>query len=256
MISLKNNAMPIRKKRFARRPRFHRRKRFTRRPKIALWKRKYGPANRKLTTTLIRQPSGLADRTYVKLRLNIDLAQTNTAGLMSTLIIKTNDLFDCMGSAGSLQPYLFDQWSTLYSNYIVHGFKWRIQSFFGATGISSTSVRRVTVTPTNSSSAHSNIENALNQPYAKSNTFQVNAGNSRMLKGYFKIPHLLGLSKAQYLTAPYSFGAQVGSSPSSPTYIHFITDWPFTNATDVTTNSTIYLTFYAMFFNRTIPVNS
>lgn len=80
-------------------------------------RRKYG--GRGPSTTVIRGPSGIPDRMFVKLRHAATGSFAATTSLDYEVISGNN-----MTSSGMTgQPYLFDQWMALYNRYLVYGAK-------------------------------------------------------------------------------------------------------------------------------------
>jgi len=215
--------------------------------------RRFHKARKVLTQQIIRQPTGLPDRTKVKLKLQFDVAMSNTSGGYQSTPISINDLFDPTGALGSIQPYLFDQWAALYHNYLVTGCKIRVDPAMGATGITSTSVRRYSITWSRESSLTS-MSVAQVQPYTATTDLVVNL-HTRALKGYMPINKLLGMTKQQYMSEPAIFGANVGNSPTRLVYCHVGSIDPYAGTTCVS-NAKIMLTFYVWFYDRKAPSES
>lgn len=91
---------------------------------------------RKATQVIIRQPSGVPDRLYVKLVYREQLAFTQATGNLADNVYRGNSIFDpdLTGTGG--QPLTFDQWSGFYASYTVLGSKIRVDSMLnGGAGI-------------------------------------------------------------------------------------------------------------------------
>lgn len=234
--------------------RYKRRKTGVRSTKRKRWGKRY-TSYKRLSSLRIKTPSGIPDRMFVRLKANFGVEMANNLGLKTELIVRCNDLFDPLGSAGSVQPYYFDQWAAFYFDYQVFGFSYKVTANIGAVGVTSTDSRRLTVAVSQTGSAFSDIEQAINQPYARTRTFQVNVKQG-FLKGSHRIAKMLGISEETYRTNPVDYGALCTQSPTATQYIHFITDDPYPSATTKQTNIAVECTFYAMFFLRQIPSNS
>lgn len=212
------------------------------------------PAYKGLSSLTIKTPSGLPDRIRVKLRFNCDASFVNTGGGYAELPIGINNLFDPGNTASSVQPYLFDQWASLYENYLVYGFKWRIQGHIGSTGVTSTSARQMGIAFTESSTSLSTSSKAMQQPYQQNVQWTVNT-NEPKLRGYIECCKVIGLTRAQWDAQFDSYGAAVTAPPTGIPYAHIWTYDPYGSA-DVQTNITIQTTYYVTFFNRQYPALS
>lgn len=244
--------MPLRRKKYGRRKAKirPRRRRMVRRRKIY----RQIQSGKRLGTTLVRQPTGLPDRIFVKLVSHVDLVFTNTAGAYSSFRIAINSAYDPYQSTGTQQGYLFDQWATLYGAYRVHGFKYLIMPSFGATGITSTSVAEITVVPSSQSSAFSSARLAAEQPRAKTVRWQVNSGRGPVLRGFVKPSVIFGVPRVNYTPNP-NFYAAVGADPVSMCYLHIGTSDPVLTA-DRQTTAMMKFVQYVEFFDRKVPAVS
>lgn len=229
------------------------RRRFRRKRRVvgSRWKQRKVARGQRVGTTIIRQPSGLPDRLFVKLRLHVDLLFANTSGGYSSFQVATNSAFDPMQASGTQQGYLFDQWATLYGRYRVHGFYYRLEPNFGALGITSTSVKECTCVPSLQSTAFSSARQAAEQPRARTFRWQVNAGRAPTLKGFFRMHPIAGITKKQYKDDP-QFQALVSADPSTMIYFHIGTSDPVTTDNTQTTCGARF-TQYVEFYQRAIP---
>lgn len=222
-------------------------KKYTKRRKTFL-RHKRGGKNRATrgVKAVTRAGYALADKTVVKLKLGFIAQFTNTGGALQVALFCPNSLFDPMQSTGSLQPYLFDQYSFMYNYYLVHGCSVSIRAFMGATGVTSTSVREFGLCWSNSSSSLL-IQNYRDQVFGKHTMFAVNT-KPPMLKSYMPMNRLYGQSREQYVTNTNLQGA-VGADPAVKLYLHVWTFDPFAVA-DINTNMQIDMTFYCDFNGR------
>lgn len=201
-----------------------------------------------LSTLALSSPTGMPDRIFVKLRLKIDVAFTNTAGGTASAVFIANSGFDPTLSISAGQPYLWDQWSALYNQYRVHKMGYRIEPTISSTNVTTTSVREVTVLPSTSATAFTDHLLINTQPYAKSRRWQIGCGRAPTLKGVLRIPHLLGVTKERY-RVDNVFTTTVTASPNTQLYFHVYTYDPV-GVVDVNTNAGIWLTFHVEFFDR------
>jgi len=162
-----------------------------------------------------------------------------------------NSAFDPFGASGAVQGYLYDQWATLYQNYRVHGFYYKVMPTFGSTGISATSVRELIITPSLSSAAFATPRESIEQPRSRSMRWQANSGRAPTMKGYMGMAPLFGIPKKTY-NQESSTAAVTTSNPASLAFLHISTYDPVGSA-DVTTNCGIWITQYVEFFQRAIP---
>jgi len=70
--------------------------------------------------------SGFPDSIRLKMRYTDTLEFSSTAGAAVQSQWRGNDIFDPFGSAGSAQPYAFDQWASFYTYYRVFASSIRI----------------------------------------------------------------------------------------------------------------------------------
>lgn len=239
--------MPIRRKKFARRKR-----RIGRKTK-RMGKRRVRGKNG-FTSLTLRNPSGLPDRIFVKLKLHLDVTWTNTGGAMASAIFSVNSAFDPTLAIGTNQGYLFDQWAALYDRYRVHALQYRVMPSFGALGITSTSVRELIVVETDLGTAFGSARLAIEQPRSQTNRFQVNAGHPQTIKGIARPNNLLGVTKKRY-NVDDIYQAAVTTNPGTQCYLHVNTYDPV-GVADVSTTAGVYLLQYVEFFDRSIPAVS
>lgn len=225
-----------------------RKRRSTKRRKVYRTKKRGKGTATRGVKAINRAGAYLADKTIVKLKLSFILQFTNTTGSLQVALVCPNSLFDPMQSSGSLQPYLFDQYATLYNFYQVHGCSAMCKAFFGVTGVTSTSVREYGMCWSNSSSSLL-IQNYRDQVFAKHKMIQFSGySGNQMLKSYMPMNRLYGNSREQYVTNT-NLQAAVGADPAVKLFLHFWTFDPFVG-TDVNTNMQVDMTFYCEFNGR------
>lgn len=103
----------------------------------------------KASKVVIRQPSGLPDRLFVKLKYSTAILFSDVVGgVAKTHLFRGNSPFDPDLTATGHQCYLFDQWQALYQQYRVHGSKARVRVWNNATGTTNSQIA-VTLAPLN-----------------------------------------------------------------------------------------------------------
>lgn len=208
----------------------------------------------KPTSVIIKQPSGLPDRLFVKLKYTEFLTWTQTLGTLSSNIYRGNSLFDpdLTGTGG--QPYLFDQWSALYNNYRVHGCKVRFEMTGNGGGVFN--CVRMGITPSTQSSTFgaSGQELIQEQPRSKWRMWNMGAASvgQGIVKHYISTRQAIGLNKAGESDQDYQ--ATVTANPAKQWYFHC---WCYTpDGNTIAASSSITLTYFAEFYNRAAPALS
>lgn len=135
-------------------PRFTRRKRKTK-PK----RRRYRGKRQKSNMLINRGPSVVPDRYRTKLVYTLK-TQANSSNLVQT-VVRGNSVFDPEWAVGGNQPTGFDQLSTLYGRYIVHGCQIKVRAVNLGAGVG-----KIVVFPTTATSIN-NIREAIQAPYSK-----------------------------------------------------------------------------------------
>lgn len=198
--------------------------------------------------TIIRQPSGISDRLFVKLKYNDNLTFTSTSGGLSLQKYRGNSLFDPDQTGTGHQPYLFDQWATMYTNYLVHGAKIVIRSVpIEAASVSQYSGTLVVV-PTFDSTSYTSVNQMIEQPYSRYTMAGANTknSNSKIIR-YISTRKLLGAPK-HHTEGSQLFRAGIGSNPTSPWFYQLAyqsTDLSTTTSIDVSIDIFYYVEFYA-----------
>lgn len=203
--------MPFRRKRFGR-------KKYGAKRRMGAGRSRRPYTRRKglLSRYAFRGPSGLPDKLFVTLKFNITALLTSTSGAYTSIILKMNSILDPTGSLGSAQPYLRDQWATLFANYRVHWVKGALKFLAAASGESIS--RSVVVFPTTQSSALASLAEATEQPRGTYRMFQINS-STPYIKFFYRPATILGNTKEQYRTNPNTQAA-MSADPASLVYWH------------------------------------
>jgi len=208
-----------------------------------LWKKRKGSAS----TTIIRQPTLLSDRTKIKFRFTQSLSIESTTGVLGYYQYRGNSLFDPDQTGVGTQPYGYDQWSNLYDCYRVYGSS--IAITFTTAPVDSGSNAGVLVCgvypQSNASDVPSTLTETLERPYRKFKT--MTSYTPKTVKAYISTNKIQGQSKSIVSYDP-SYIATLGNSGSNPAV-----QWNWTvfacTADEVTTSACIAhvtVTYYAV----------
>lgn len=212
------------------------------------------PRRGKSSAAIVRQPSGLADRLYVKLRLVFQFSSTGTAGQNTFFILLGNGMFDPLGVAGSTRPYLFDQWAQFYQNYKVFASKVRVRATCNG-GSNASSM--FSIFPSNKLQAWGTTDQLIMEtmPYCRTQAFRmgaVGAGNCEM-KHYMSTAKIFGEKKNIVENDENYWGTQ-GSDPAAPWYWYLMSWDQGGNNNSVIANVTC--TYYCVFSKRDLTAPS
>lgn len=234
--------------------RFHRR----RRPIFRSRRRRFQKGRRKVfapgkaSTSIIRQPSGVPDRIFVKLVYSEDLIFNQGSGTLGYNVYRGNSLFDpdLTGTGG--QPYFFDQWAAFYQNYRVHGSAIRV--IWNATGGTCVAINTM-IAPACSSTAMGSSEILQEQPRCKTTTLRMGATGigQAMQRHYSSTARQMGVKRMTVKTEN-DYAPLTSASPTSGWYWH-IGNYERTGATMALT-AQVKLTYFAEFFYRARPGTS
>lgn len=205
---------------------------------------------RTASQVIIRQPSSLPDRLYVKLRYREQLSWTQLSGDLGDNVYRGNSCFDpdLTGTGG--QPLGFDQWSTFYGYYTVLGSKIEVSSMHNGGG-SGANMARVGIVPTNISTAFAatDREVAEETPYAqwKHLTMAATGCGQAFQKSYMSTAKMEGSVRAAIQIAD-SYSALTTANPAAPWFWHVCNYVPSGSTQSLFQN--VVLTYYVVFEGR------
>lgn len=213
-------------------------------------RRKRGPRRRRARRSLgahsVPVGVGIPDRVFAKLKYT-DVIKVSPGALTSSYVFNLNSLYDPDRTGVGHQPMMFDEWSTLYNRYKVHGCSWKISVSFPNTQTATC------VYPSNTSAASADITDAAERRYA---TIKQTAGASTShnivkFKGYAKMRKLYGRKELENKDE-----ALISASPTEIACLHL-----FSSSMDGATNISSYylvieLVYYAELFDRKDVVGS
>lgn len=202
---------------------------------------------------VIRQPSGLPDRLFVKLKDRILINFTSTTGNLTYSQIYGNGPQSVLVGTGG-QPLAWDQWTALYSNYICHGSSIRlmpVQNNSASLGMTFCINPQFDGTGPGTSDQYKQSE----QPYARRlMTSSYTNSSTRPLKHFMTTRKLLGVNKRHEEGAD-SFRALISTLPTAKWY-WVVSAW----TSDATSTNNCFaefmLTYYVEFYGRTTLATS
>lgn len=205
---------------------------------------------RSASQAVIRQPSSLPDRLYVKLRYRENLAFTQTLGSLADNVYRGNSLNDpdLTGTGG--QPIGFDQWAAFYSSYTVLGSKIEVT----AMNSDSTSVipnTRFGITPTLFSTQFGTTdqERAEELPYAIARSNQMGAAGvgQGYLKQYMSTAKIWGVVRPS-IQIEDGYSALTNASPTDQWFWHVWNYVPSANTQSL--QMIVKITYFCVFEAR------
>ena len=143
-----------------------------------------------------------------------------------------------MTSTGT-QPNLFDQLGGIWTRYCVYGTKVTVEAMTPT----ASSPTMLTVRPTLSSSAPTDVEAEAERRWGKSTIIGANTSKGKIVE-YVDVGSLYGFSKEQVLTDDL-FAANVSANPGNVVYLNVVC-----KPLDNTTTTTVYLTVTLLFYTK------
>lgn len=206
----------------------------------------------------------LPDYTRVAMRYqNYIPGFTLNSSPVSTRQWRMNSMYDpnyTVTNPGQHQPYGFDQYNIFFQKYRVHAIRVRME-FLNPTPDTSGGVADLDLvcsmwpapdTSTNLPGANMNILGEVAK--AKNRVLSRKTGMAKraVLKGYYKIHRLLGVSKKEYNTNA-NFEAFNGTNPVSTPLLNVLCHNPANALDNATYDLRINFVFYASMFRKRIP---
>ncbi len=228
--------MPFRR----RKPRTARRK-TNRRP----YKRRERRSNRSTFPT--RGLSTIPDKLFTTMQYSDVVAIQATTGVPQAYQFQTS-AFDPNLTGVGHQPLGFDQWSTFYTKYRVHGIKYKV-TFVNT---STTFQADVAVIPKNVSTVITNPNTLWERAYGKKRICGVEGSGQavKAISGYLNPARALGFSKLQYNTDDLTM-SNIASSPSTMAFLQlYVNDVAATDT--IIVNARVELTYYTEFLVRQV----
>lgn len=206
--------------------------------------RKAAIAKKRVNVNFVRGPSGLADKTMVKLKYCDSYNLASTSGSLASRQFMLNSVFDPDYTGGGHQPLYYDNYAALYQKYRVHAYKIKISCI----GISTT-VPTVVTWKTNDSSdvpanSFSEMVESNRSKYCILSGFE--GQNRGFIRQYQKIATIMGLKR---LGQERDYTASTGASPSEAVYGTVLCQ-PMNAASTCQVQIVVELTQYVEFYSR------
>lgn len=189
-------------------------------PRFGGARRRAFPYRRTAGSVIIRQPSSLPDRLYVKLVYREQLSWTTASGNIGDNVYRGNSIFDPNLTGAGGQPMGADQWANFYYSYTVLGSTIEIESMVNS---GTCATQRHGVTPSNLSNAFTSIDGAEELPYTKAVTARMGSANaasgSSSLKSYMSTAKIIGVVRPA-VQIEDAFGALTTANPTNTWFWH------------------------------------
>lgn len=210
------------------------------------------PYHRKASQVIIRQPTGIPDRLYVKLVYREQLSWSTASGNLSDNVYRGNSIFDpdLTGTGG--QPMGFDQWAAFYFSYTVLGSKIEVSSQVNS---GNAATQRMGITPSNLSNAMTGHEAAEEAPYTKARRLIMGSGGTGNAAGGGDLTSYMSTAKMVGVLRPAvqiedAFGALVTANPTNTWFWHVWNYVPGTETQSLFQN--VKITYYVVFETRQV----
>ncbi|QOW18372.1 capsid protein [Amazon milk frog associated circular DNA virus] len=222
------------------------------------WKGRRSYGRYRLTRMLVRQPTVVADRLQIKFKTQISWSVTTSASTGGdTIVIQANSIADPLLSAGTAQPYGFDQWAAFYNRYFVSAAKITLRMLPGA---STTEDIIYGVFPSANSGfteTDFSTRDLMELPYVKVRVMGHQTATPQTLTNYmtsYKISG--GQLTISELTGIGTIATSGATSPTSP-WLFNLRAWNQWNPSQIATGRcTIMLTQYVTLFRRVDIIES
>lgn len=198
------------------------------------------------TTNIVRAPTGLPDRTFVKLKYvdSFNLSSTSTLALA----YYHSSMFDPLNTMGGHQPLGYDEYTQFYQKGCVLGMQVTLS------GQCQTGTPTVFMYAGTSSAAPANIVSILEKPYVKHKSLKDSGDSKFSFTSYYSSAKIHGINKSEVMDTQYQETLGVSNPPVSWDITFGAQDADLTSAH--VTKGTITIIFYACLFDRKRLVQS
>lgn len=223
-------------------------KRIRRRTRRGRRRYPYGGINRRYTTRIKSYSTGIAPRVYRKLTYSYTGQELSlTAGAVSRQVFRINGMYDPDLSGAGHQPYMYDQWSNMYQNYIVYACKVEVTA---AMSIGYSKPVYMVIWPDISADITIANVDQMVEIYGSSLRMLTPDVKARYIKRFYRINKIFDIGKRDYNTNPNYFGklGNVGVG-SDPTIVAAVAV-QFYSAQNSFVNFSTKLTYYTCMWGR------
>lgn len=217
-------------------------------------KRKFGKKRSTASKAIIKQPSGIPDRLFVKLKWNVLYSFNSISGALVEAVIRGNSPFDPDTALSTTSAYFFSQWATFYTQYICHGSKITIIPYTQENAPTYNFTTCLVPAVSSTLFGASGQELMMEQPYRKMSVFGGNYLMSGMKSHYMSSRKIYGGNKI-FEEGSQQFRSNVTTNPINTWYWH-IGVWSADRATSAGALMDINVEYYVEFFNRARPATS
>ena len=193
---------------------------------------------------MVKAPSGISDRTFVKLRYATIYESTTTTAIGQHLF-RGNSIFDPDQTGTGHQPLGYDQWTAFYDKYLVLGSQISVQVINESAGEQC----YLGVLPKNEADAVANHDTLAEKPYVRM-LYQGVEGSGqavRRTKLYMSTKKIFGLRRVGTDNTDYT--AVNNTNPANVWFWHIYSQSADGN-TSVTQRIIVGLKYYVVFFDR------
>lgn len=201
-------------------------------------------AKKRVNVNFIRGPSGLADKTMVKLKYCDKYNFSPNAGSITSQQFMLNSVYDPDYTGTGHQPMYYDNYAALYQKYRVHAYKIKISCIGITTGVPTVVTWKTNDSATVPSTSFSEMVEANRSKYCILSGFE--GQNRGFIRQYQKIANIMGLKK---LGQERDYTASVGSNPSEAVYGTILVQ-PMNAASTCQVQVIVELTQYVEFYSR------
>lgn len=209
------------------------------------------PRVTRTVTVRNKGPTAFPDVFYTKLKYSFDKSLDTAINPVAGSIFTANDLFDPDSALGGQQPMGFDQYATIYNNYIVYACAADVTFLNQNTGANALALLwwqpaqdgTIPAVPTSS-------EQARERSYVtKTYVNTANAGGAiRRLKSYMTTKKMFGLKRLDISNTAYIHFTDQGGINTQRWFLYVLNGRVGGSSTILEACGT--LTFYVRFFNK------
>lgn len=191
--------------------------------------------------TISRLPkSEPADMVILPFNYSETITISGISGAMGDYVYRINSLYDPNYTGTGVQPLYYDQWTYMYSNYLVNAVAYEL-TYYTANTVPSQLCVLMARAPT--ISGMTNITDVTTKNMASKIILITPDNSTALAKGYAKINAIMGVNKKEYADNPEIYGAVYNANPTEPAYMHILAQaMDYTSSISITLN--VRLKFY------------
>lgn len=193
------------------------------------------------STSIIRSPSSLPDRMFVKLKYT-DVFTLSSSTSIASQIMRGNGMYDPDQSGVGHQPLGFDQWQSFYKKFYVIGSSCKAK-LQGTTNSGIVMLRPQLVTTTGTV-----ISTELEKPRTRYALTQTGGSNQDVLSGYMNTLRIFGRPKTEF--GDLEFTGTMASSDPPQIWYWVIASQNADESSNFNVNVVVEVVYYAMLTDR------